>query len=307
MARFSALPILASIALGLAFPYTALAWSRFGFVFLFLLMLVAGLSFDWSRLRRGRQLMPRVLVAMVFLYLIFPLNQWALARAWIDDKQYLYGLLFASLTPVAIVAPFFTRLTDGDEELTFLLLIASTLICPLAVPLMNFLLPDSGVRIDPGLLTRSMLVLVVAPVVICLPLARWFPQLRARLGPAIAPLNLACLSVLIFILFGSAAARLNLDYVRSSEFAKLMVMAFLQDFGVLGVTYWVFRQFWEARAARAVAISLSMKNVAIAAGMLLFYDPRAALPASLDFIPHACLFSFVAIWGSRRQAHRAQR
>ena len=296
MARFTAIPILAAILLGLAFPYTALAGARFGFVFLFLLMLIAGIGFDWERLRDAKRLLPKVLWGLFFLYIVFPINQWALARLWVTDKQHLFGLLFASLTPVAIVAPYFTRLADGDEDLSFLLLLFSTLICPILVPSMEWLLPSSGVRVDPGLLTRSMVLLVVAPVVVCLPFQRMFPGLRAGLRPYLAPLNIFCLSALIFILFGAASARLNWEYARQGELWRLLALAFVQDFGVLVAAYVFFRAFWSEREARAVAISLSMKNVAIAAGMLLFYDPRASIPASLVFIPHALLFSAVALW-----------
>jgi hypothetical protein len=38
-----------------------------------------------------------------------------------------------------------------------------------------------------------------------------------------------------------------------------------------------------------------MKNVAISGAVLLFYDPRAALPSTVAFIAHACLFSFIPL------------
>jgi hypothetical protein len=74
---------------------------------------------------------------------------------------------------------------------------------------------------------------------------------------------------------------------------KLFALAFFQDFGVFFLARIAFCRWLAPAAANGLIVSLSMKNVAIAAGILLFYDPRASLAPALVFIAHACLFSFL--------------
>jgi hypothetical protein len=101
------------------------------------------------------------------------------------------------------------------------------------------------------------------------------------------------LSLLIFILFGNAIGRLNLGYVGTGEIAWLVVLAFVQDFGVLLLARVMAGRLFPARMANGLMVTLSMKNVAIATGILLFYDPRASLAPALVFVAHAFLFSFI--------------
>jgi predicted Na+-dependent transporter len=115
MAKVFGLPIVVSILLGVLFPYFALRLMPLAFVFLFLLMVWAGFTIEWHKVSGIVKRPQNILVGLLFLYLIFPLGQWVIARLLIHDRQILYGLVFASLTPVAIVAPFFTNVIDGDE------------------------------------------------------------------------------------------------------------------------------------------------------------------------------------------------
>jgi len=122
----------------------------------------------------------------------------------------------------------------------------------------------------------------------------WYlPSVRSIIQPYLGFGNMAALGVLIFILFGTAVGRLNLGYESTGELGKLLVLAFFQDFGVLFLARILAKKFFAAQDANALMVSLSMKNVAIAASILLFYDPRASIAPAAVFIAHAFLFSFL--------------
>lgn len=293
MDKFFGLPVMAAIAAGILFPYTALTLLPLSFAFLFVLMLLSGFSIDWRKLgaMKGRPL--QLLLGLFLCFLFFPFLQLLLARLLLTDSQFLVGMVFASLMPVAMVAPFFTSLLGGDEEMAFLVMVLSMLLAPFIAPWLLVQLTAGILPIPVAPFMKSMLLLVTAPLLLSFAISRYLPRVRAAVVPYLAAGNMAALSILIFILFGTIAGRVNIGYESSSEIGSLLLLVFFQDFGVYFCARFLVGRILPAREAAAVTVSLAMKNVAIAAGILLFYDPRAALAPALVFVAHACLFSFL--------------
>jgi predicted Na+-dependent transporter len=300
VAKIFGLPILGAIILGLAFPYPAISLTPYAIVFLFVLMVTAGLSIDWSRSIALFSRLREVTAGLVFLFILFPLLFWIPARWLIDDHQYLYGLMFSALCPVALVAPYFCRTNGADDELAFLLVVASMVICPLVAPSMLALLFSTSASMTFEPLLRTMILLVTAPLVISVLVSRFLPDLRRAVLRNEALINMTSLSLLIFALFGTAAGKINIHYLGGAELGLLLLFVFLQDFGVLVASRPLVKPFVPAHSVDALSISLSMKNVAIAAGVLLVFDPRASFVPALAFVAHAVLFNVLAIPGFMR-------
>lgn len=291
--RFFGVPIILAVAAGILFPYAALSLMPFGFVFLFILMLLAGLSIDWRKLPVVLERPFALLAGLFLLYIFFPLLQLLLARLIINDSQFIVGIVFGSLMPVALVAPFFTGKLAGDEEFSFLLMVVSTLLAPLVAPLLLKLMTASILPVRVAPLMKIMLLLVTVPLLCSFLINEKLPKVRAAVLPYLGIGNAVALSLLIFILFGNAVGRLNIGYSGVGEIGGLLFLAFVQDFGVLFLARLLAGRVFPVRIANALMVTLSMKNVAIATGILLFYDPRASLAPALVFIAHACLFSFI--------------
>lgn len=288
--------ILISIGLGLIFPYVAISIMPLSFVFLFLLMILAGLTIDWRKLRAVVGHPKELLIGNLFLFILFPLVQFLLAKLLLVDSQFLYGVVFSSVTPVAIVAPFFTGIINGDKELSFLLLVTSMLLAPFVSPLVLRLYAGPLLTISTRLIFMNMMLLIPLPLLISFLVARYLPSLRGCLNRHMALLNLICLSVLIFILFGVSVSKINLHYVTWHEIAALIGLGFFQDFGILFLAGIVFPWLFLRKKANGLKISSSIRNIAIAAGILLFYDPKAALAPSLGFIAHAFMFNAIPLF-----------
>lgn len=303
MTYFFGLPIAAAIFLGIYFPYFALSLIPLAFVFLFLLMIGAGLTIDWSLLKTVLHQPHKIIIGLLLLFLVFPLIQYGVAKALIQDVQFLFGLVFASLTPVAIVAPYFTKLVNGDEGLSFMLMISSMLICPFIAPLLLKILLGQHIIIRSWPLFKNMLLLITLPLFISYGISRYLPGLKKRLSQHLGLWNMTTLSILIYILWGNVSGRVNMSYTATSDIILILALVFFQDFGILFISRHLLCRLWpEPREGRALAISFSMKNVAIAAGLMLFYDPKAALPAAVAFIAHASLFSFIPLFRQRLSA-----
>ncbi len=296
MIKLFGLPVLLAIIAGIMFPYIAISMMPFGVVFLFFLMLWSGVSIDWQRISLVITRPFDIGIGLFFLFIFFPVLQLLLAKFLITDKQFLMGLLFSSLTPVAIVAPLFSRTVGGDEELSFLLLFFSMILAPLVIPLLLKLMSQSILPISFMPLFKIMLLLVTLPLLLSYLLARFLPRVKRAISTHLALLNMLTLSILIFILFGTAVGRLNLHYEQPMEIFFLLLLAFVQDFGVLFVARLIMPWFFNPATANTLIATLAMKNVAIAAGILLFYDPKASLPPALGFVAHAFLFSCIPLF-----------
>jgi len=293
LANIFGIPILIAIGLGILFPYIAFELVPFGAVFLVLLMYLAGLTIDWNNFGIRKAFSPAIVVGILFLFIIFPVCQWVIAKTLVKDSQYLYGLVLASLCPVAIVAPFFTKSIEADTELSFTLVVVSMLIFPIISPPVLELLAGKNTNFSSAPVTRYMILLTTIPVLFGYLTYRFCQPFVDSISKHIGLANMLCLSALIFILFGTAARRINIHYTDYSEILVLLLLVFIQNFAVLALSKTTFSLFFGAKQAFSMAVSLSMKNYAIAAGILLFYDPKASLVPALGFVAHAFLFNVI--------------
>ncbi len=293
MTRTFGLTLVVAIILGYIFPYPALALAPYGFVALFILMLLAGFSIEKEKLK-GVIKQPRSLLVGVALCFVFvPSMMAGLASVLIPHEKFYLGFLFASMMPIALVAPFFVEKAGGDEELAYALMVITTLLAPFLTPFLLYFYAGSELPIRILPLILSGVVFVLVPVFITFLLEIYFPKIRTSLKSKLPILNSLALGVLVFVLFGSVVHKINLSYYSLSSLVVLMLLAVFQDFGIYFVLRFLLRSTFDERTVKAIVISVSMKNVAISAGIMLFYEPLAAFPSALVFIAHTAFFSCV--------------
>lgn len=297
MLNFFGLPILVAFILGYIFPYVSLSLSPYAFIILFLMMTSSALDMKWSILKKVYSNKFEILTGLFFLFLFFPLMQWFLARFLIHEESLLYGAILASLTPIAIVAPGFTKLHKGDEELSFLLMIASMIFFPVAVFLtLNF--TNQTLHLRPIII--DMLILIFFPLFLGELIKRidlkFFNQKIINNWKKIASeFNMLAIAFLAFIYLGASVSKLNLNYTPWAELIGVLIVILFQDFGVYFLAKMIAGQFFEKDKAVALAISLSMKNLAISGAILLIYDPKASLASAVGFFAHALFFNYLVI------------
>ena len=288
--------IMASIALGVLFPYTAVSMMPLGFVFLFILMVLAGLTIEWGDLPRMLEKPLDVLVGNILVFVFFPIMTLFLANQLLGDAQLLYGVVFSSMMPVAMVAPFFTGIVGGDKELSFMLMVTSMLASPFVTPFLVEFYLGPVIPISTWFMFKTMIVFIPAPLAISVLVKKFLPYVDRTARNNMTALNIICLSVIIFILFGVSFNRMSLNYVTYGELGALGFLALFQDFGTLLIAGFICSMIYTKKETSSLKVSLSMRNIAIAAGILLFYDPKAALAPAVGFIAHALLFSFIPVF-----------
>ncbi len=285
------LGILFAILLSFIFPYIAVTLNPSSFFLLFFLMVLSGFTIDWSKLWLVMKNLKEVIFANSILYIVIPFVMFLLAKTFLTDEHYIYGVVFSALTPTAIVAPFFTKVCKADRELSFVILVSSMLISPFVIPLVLSLFLGNYLAISGVILFKDILLLVPLPLFIAFLVRKYSKPSSEFLTQSLPILNFFLLALLIFIQFGSSINRLNINYLEVKDVFLLVGFGFVQDFGFL-----LFLQplsNWAKDEKKSVAIfnSISMKNIAIASSILLLYSPKAALAPTLGFVAHAFLFT----------------
>jgi len=300
MQKIFGLPILIAILLASIFPYIGLSLINISVYLLIFLMYLSishvNLNFNFKKGTLTNLFNKDLLVGILLLFIIYPLIQFLLAKLLIKNQYYVYGLTFASLTPIAIVAPYFTSLHQGNKEFSFSFMLVSMVICPFLAPIILYLLFNGRVDFNLFPIIKILLLVFITPLFILVITNKWLPSLKKTINKHQASLNSVCLSLLIFILIGAAYGKMQTNYISLEMIIKILLIAIFQDFVVYFLSLKLLSKF---KFKKTISISVSMKNIAIAANILLFYTPQAAIPVCLIFVIHALFFNYLGFAGSK--------
>lgn len=291
--------LLFALLAGLIVPYYAIELSQYGFILLSVLMFISGISIDFSVLRGLLKSLKPLLFALTWLFFIIPLLQLIFAQQLLSDNSFILGVYFAALSPVAIVAPQFVGGMGGNRELSYLLMVISSILYPLIVFIMLGLFPFFETKMDYIIILKSSFIWVLLPVVFSMFVSWRLPGLGLKIKNHFPYVNAFLLTVLTYMLVGSIGQKVNIHYFNVMEMSLALLLVFFQDFLYTPFIKFFSNRFFTQADSKAIAISLSMKNTAIGAVLLAFYLPRAAIPSCLVFLPHAVLFGYYH-WKSKR-------
>jgi predicted Na+-dependent transporter/ABC-type nitrate/sulfonate/bicarbonate transport system substrate-binding protein len=290
--NFFSLPILTGIVLGTLFPYQALSLIWISSILLFLLLFLNTLPVEPRQVWRSASLNPGFIAAtLVFVFGFFPLLIAAASRLFLKDHDFAFGMVLSALAPSALVNPFFARLRGGDGPLSLVMVLTTTLACPfLTVPVLHALGYHS-IYFDPNYTIFFLVLLTVAPVALSFSLA---PIVKQKMATSWLPLcNSLILAVLIFILVGSSLSRVPFRLLAQGDLPVLTAFFIVADFGFYFAARTAAALFISPRRAETFALAVSSRNFAVSASLMLFFYPKAALPAAIGLIVHAFFFQFL--------------
>ena len=212
-----------------------------------------------------------VVLALLANFVVMPLGALALAKLLWLDEPFRVGLL---LLGCAAGAPFLPKLAEfAKGNLAFavgamvLLMVVTVGYLPIVLPL---LLP--GVTVDPWQIARSLLLLMLFPLVMGLALKAYYGDLAARVKPA-----LDWISNVSLILLVSLITAANIDKVLQ-VFGTRGILAGLL-FIALGLgTGWLLGGP-NAETKRVMALGTGQRNIAAAlvVASQSFSDPKVVV------------------------------
>ncbi|QPC99522.1 bile acid:sodium symporter family protein [Qipengyuania soli] len=251
--------------------------------------------------------MPRaVLAGVVLQFSIMPLAGIVLATLLGLEGGLAVGLILVACCPGGTASNVISYLARANVALSVAMTMASTLVAVVATPLLTGWLAGVFVEIDRWALFRSMIAIVLVPVVFGVALRALMPDATRKIEP-IAPL----VSVLLVVLIVGAIVARSKNLI--SQHAGILLLAlFLLHAAGFALGYLLTRVLrFDEEVARTVSIEVGMQNSGLGSTLAStpsfaaqFANPlQAALapvPSAISAVYHVVIGSLLASWWRRR-------
>lgn len=294
--RWFALIVLAAGAGALAFPPAFAGWSPAVPWLLSVIMLGMGMTMrpaDFAIIGRRPW---ALLLGVAAQYTIMPLLGFGVAHLLGLSAVLTAGMILVGAAPGGTASNVMVYLAKGDTPLSVAMTSVSTLIAPVLTPLLVLALVGESLPVDGWAMFRSILQIVLVPVVLGLLLRLLLPRVVERCLDVLPLLSvLGITAVVLAVVAGSASTLLEVGLV-------LVLAVVLHNVGGLALGYAVGRATrMPVASRRAISIEVGMQNSGLAAALAtVYFAPAAALPAAIFSVWHNVSGSLLATRWSRR-------
>jgi BASS family bile acid:Na+ symporter len=248
------------------------------------MIFLGGLKLDvaavTTQLRRPWRLAGDVALQMFVL----PVLVYALMR--LIDPRFALGAMAVAACPAATSSPAVTGIFRGCVASALLLLLGTSLISPLSLPLVLSLGAEAGVELDVLGMMRNLSLVIVLPLLAAILLRWWRPGLARRVEPyGGGAVTLMLALVCAVPLAGQAEGMISLGLALLWPLS----LAFGLMGGQLGIG-WLLARRRSPQERRAMALSLCFKNIALTMALAAaFFDADSLLFCSCCLIPWVVL------------------
>lgn len=245
-----------------------------------------------------------VLLGVALQYTVMPVAAWALAAGLGLPTDLALGVILVGCCPGGTASNVITYIAGGDVALSVGMTIVSTLLAPLATPLLVFGLAGAWVNVSLWAMIISVVKVVLIPVLLGLLLHTLF---RSKIKPVQDVFPLVSVAAIVFIIAGIVAV--NREKVLTSGLIVIGLVAIHNMVG-LGLGYLAARQAKASYAkTTAIAIEVGMQNsgLAIALATANFAaNPLATLPGAIFSVWHNISGSLFASYRRREEPNTAK-
>lgn len=245
----------------------------------------------------GKRPVP-VVIGVVAQFLLMPLLGWAISMALGLPPALAAGVILVGCCPGGTASNVVSYLARGDVALSVAMTSVSTVLAPFLTPLLTLWLAGQYMPVDAVAIGRSILQIVLVPVIVGLAVRYFLPRLVERLLPALPWVSVTAITVVVIaVVSGSAGIIFS---------AGLLVLAavILHNASGYALGYGAARLFkLPIPARRTTAIEVGMQNSGLAAGLARTYlTPEAALPGAIFSVWHNVSGAAMAAYWRRRDA-----
>ncbi len=206
-----------------------------------------------------------VLVGLAAQMLALPLLAFALIAVWPLPPELALGVVLIAAAPGGATSNLLTLLAGGDVALavtiTAISTVASAATLPAFAELASLITQRelASFSMPAGLLARSMLIGVVAPLLVGMALRRFAPRLAQGLEPRLRPVSIAIFAAIVAYTFAS-----NADAFRTHGLSLGPAMLLLNLVGMGAAVALASAMKLRREQSIAVAFETGLQNAAVA-------------------------------------------
>ena len=243
-----------------------------------------------------------VLTGCLAQFTVMPLLAWLLAKAFALDEALTVGVVLVGCCPGGTASNVITYLAKGDLALSVGMTAVSTLLAPVATPLLVWLLAGKTVDVDVWGMLLSILWVVIMPIVVGLVVKRLWPRQTERVTAYLPAFSSLAICAIVLIIIAANAQKLL------SSGLVIILVVMLHNLCGLALGYVVGRAAGMPSAKRrAVSIEVGMQNSGLASSLATLHFaayPMATLPGAVFSVWHNMSGAIVARMYARKVSQR---
>ena len=149
-----------------------------------------------------------ILIGCLAQFTVMPLLAWGLTYAFSLPKELALGVILVGCCPGGTASNVITYLAKGDLALSVGMTATSTLLAPILTPLLVWLMAGTMVDVDTIGMLKSIVYVVIAPIVIGLLCQRFLPKLTKSIVPYLPAFSSIVIAMVVGIVVSHNADRL---------------------------------------------------------------------------------------------------
>lgn len=242
---------------------------------LFLVFLKTDIAQIFQKMKNYRQ----VVFLTVMYMIVIPVLFFGLIRPC--SSELAVGVLLLTAMPAGAASPALTDIAKGNTALSASIVITTSVVAPVTVPLLFWSLRLESLSIDYWMVFKNLAMLVFLPMAASQLVKRLFPVLVGKSSPLFTSFNVLLLTVMVYAIIGSQR-----DTILNEPVKILWQTGFLYLVFVALHIIGYFMGFREDREGRiATAIGAAYMNNAMAIVLAAVYLPHVLVLMVLSEIP----------------------
>ena len=166
-------------------------------IMLFLVFLKTDVAHIFMKIKNYKQM---IFLAISFMVVI-PLLLFFVFNTF--DHTFAVGVLLLTAMPAAVASPALTDIVKGNIALSTSIVIVTSIIAPLTVPLLFWLIQFEGLSVNPWWLFKDLAIVIIIPVIASQIIKRYASHSIAKNEHVITSFNVIILSVMVYIAMAS--------------------------------------------------------------------------------------------------------
>ncbi|QQK78738.1 bile acid:sodium symporter family protein [Salicibibacter cibi] len=239
-----------------------------------------------------------VIIGVLLQFTVMPLL--ALLIVWLFGfpPEIAIGIILLGSVPGGTASNVMVYLAKGDVPLSVTMTTLSTLLAPVATPLIMYGLANNWLPVDPFDLFLSITHIVLIPIILGVIFNSFFSR---GVQKVTAALPLVSVTAIILIVMGVVAA--NAEQIIEVGL-PIFAAAFLHNCGGYLLGYWIAKLLKvDPAQCRAVSIEVGMQNSGLASGLgAAHFSPLTALPGAIFSVWHNISGPILANYWNRKNS-----
>lgn len=259
-------------------------------------MFSMGMTLTWGDFKQVLKRPLIIAIAVLVQFLLMPLFAYIISIILDLNIDGMTGMVLVGASSGGTASNVICYLAKGNVALSILMTVVSTLAAVILMPALSFMYLNEVVAVPVEAMLKSILLIVLLPVLTGTLLNSFFNQKLKLIQPVFPLLSTFAIVFIIAIIVGLNQQNL------SEEALPVLIAVCMHNLLGLIVGYWIPRVLkYDEQTCRTVCIEVAMQNSGLSVALAVkYFSVAAALPGAIFSIWHNISGSLLAFYWRRK-------